>query len=317
MNIYANQTNVTDFSLTFLRLVMQLTMSTFTGSFSSFSGELYYYNPNTDIEQPSFYIYRLNDGNKLFIGTRGTIDINDVAADIAIRQIVTDKGVYLEGYYRAALFVYKYAYAFIKNHDGPIYFIGHSMGGAISTILHCLAKFDFRNSKDINTIALAPVPAISESLNKTYGDKIVTIINSDDVVPTISIANMYAFLVKYEPLIPITMFPWSFIKKTINFVLSIVYHVSSVFSQQVLEYFKLALSSALDELVSYAKKEKQFLIRYPPGAVYQLSIESPLYLNQSLINASDKLNILSLSLHAINAHDPSQYIKLLNVTLGD
>ena len=207
-------------------------MSTFSGDFSKFSGDCYYYNNITDIEQPAFYIYRLNEGNRLFIGTRGTIDMNDVASDIAIREINTNKGTYLEGYYRSALYVYKFAYSFIKNHDGPIYFIGHSMGASISTILHCLSKFDFQNTKDINTIAFAPVPSISDTLNSSYGDKIITIINSDDVVPTISIGNIYNFLIKYEPLIPLTMFPWELIKKAVNFALSIAYYVSSVFKWQ-------------------------------------------------------------------------------------
>lgn len=317
MNLYASQTNVTDFSLTFLRLVMQLTMSSFSGDFSKFSGDCYYYNPDTDIEKPSFFIYRLNEGNKLFIGTRGTIDVNDAATDVAIREINTNKGIYIEGFYRSSLYVYQYAYSYIKNHDGPIYFIGHSMGGAISTILHCLAKFDFKNTKDINTIAFAPVPAISDTLNISYGDKIVTIINSDDAVPTISIANMYKFLVKYNPFIPITKLPWNIIKDTVDFVLTLIYRFTSLFSQKVFEYFQMALNSSIDELVSYASKEKNFVIRYPPGTVFQMDIENPSYLSQSVIKAEEKLNILSFSLHAFNAHDPSQYIKLLNVTLGD
>lgn len=317
MNIYSSQTDVTDFSLTFLRLVMQLTMSTFSGDFSKFSGECYFYNPNSDIEKPSFYVYRLNEGNKLFIGTRGTIDVTDAATDVAIREINTNKGTYLEGFYKSSLYVYLFAYPFIKNHDGPIYFIGHSMGGAISTILHCLAKFDFGNTKDINTIAFAPVPAISESLNKSYGNKIVTIINSDDAVPTISIANMYEFLVKYNPFIPLSKLPWNLIKDTVDFVLTLIYRFTSLFSQKVFEYFQMALNSSIDELVSYSKKEKNFVIRYPPGTVYQLSIDRPDFLRNSIINASEKLNILSFSLHAFEGHDPSQYIKLLNVTLGD
>ena len=49
-------TNVTDFSLSFLRLVFKLTLVTFNGNFSEFSRECYYYNPNTDVEKPAFYI---------------------------------------------------------------------------------------------------------------------------------------------------------------------------------------------------------------------------------------------------------------------
>lgn len=310
-------TNVTDFSLSFLRLVFELVLITFNGDFSKFSGERYYYNPNTDVEQPAFYIYRMNEGNRLFIGTRGTHDINDATTDIEIREITTNRGTFFEGFYRSALYVYKYAYPFIKNHDGPVYFIGHSMGGGISTVLHCLAKFDFKNTKDINTIVFAPVPSISESLNKSYGDKIVTIINSDDAVPTISIGNIYALLVKYEPLIPLTKFPWTFIKDTVDTVLSIVYHFTSVFTQKIFECLQRAIRTSIDELVAYANHDKKFLIRYPPGTVYQLFIDKPSYLNQSIIDPREKLNILSLSIHAFKAHKPAQYTQLLNVTLGD
>lgn len=315
MGIYT--TNVTDFSLTFLRLVMQLTMSTFSGDFSKFSGELYYYNSTTDIEKPSFYIYRMNEGNRLFIGTRGTIDVNDAATDVAIREITTNKGVFIEGFYRSSLYVYNYSQPYIKTHEGPIYFIGHSMGGSVSTILHCLSKFEFGDTKDINTIALAPVPAISEQLNKSYGGKIVTVINSDDTVPTISIANMYEFLVKYNPFIPLADLPWKLIKSTVDFVLSLIYKFTTVFSKKVFEYFQMALNSSIDELVAYSTKEKNFVIRYPPGTVFQMEIDNPTYLSKAVVDPREKFNILSFSLHAFNAHDPSQYIKLLNATLGD
>lgn len=310
-------TNVTDFSLSFLRLVFNLTLVTFNGDFSGFNGERYYYNPNTDVEQPAFYIYRLNEGNKLFIGIRGTKDINDATTDIEIREINTNKGTYFEGFYRSALYVYQTAYAFIRNHEGPIYFIGHSMGGGIATVLHCLAKFDFGNTKDINSIVYAPVPAISESLNISYGDKIVTIINSDDAVPTISIGNIYEFLVKYNPLIPVAKYPWKFLNEAVDVVLSIAYHFTSLISQNVFESLKRAIATSVDELVAYANKDKKFVIRYPPGTVYQLSIDNPAFLHDSIIDPREKLNILSFSIHAFKAHKPAQYTKLLNVTLGD
>ena len=115
---------------------------------------------------------------------------------MAIKPIITNKGVFLRGYYKSALYIYNYAYSFIKHHNDPVYFIGHSMGASVSTVLHCISSFDFGNQKDINTITFAPVPAISEILNKTYGNKIITIINSDDIVPTISIPNIYNFLKK-------------------------------------------------------------------------------------------------------------------------
>lgn len=310
-------TNVTDFSLSFLRLVFKLVLVTFNGDFSEFSGERYYYNPNTDVEKPAFYIYKLNEGNRLFIGIRGTKDINDATTDIEIREINTNKGTFFEGFYRSALYVYQYAYAFIKNHDGPVYFIGHSMGGGISTVLHCLAKFDFGDTKDINTIVYAPVPAISESLNKSYGNKIITIVNSDDAVPTISIGNIYDFLCKYNPLIPVAKYPWNFLVSAVDSVLSIVYHLTSLLSQTVFESLKRAISTSVDELVAYANNEKRFLIRYVPGTVYQLSIDNPSYLNESIVDPREKMNILSFSIHAFKAHNPTQYTKLLNVTLGD
>ena len=309
--------DVTGFSLSFLKLVMKLVLITFNGDFSEFSGERYYYNPNTDVEQPAFYIYKLNEGNKLFIGTRGTHDINDATTDIEIREINTNKGTFFEGFYRSALYVYQTAYPFIKNHDGPVYFIGHSMGGGISTVLHCLAKFDFGNTKDINTVVFAPVPSISESLNKSYGNKIVTIVNSDDSVPTISIGNIYELLVKYEPFIPLTKFPWNLIKKAVDAVLSVVYHFTSLFTQKIYECLKRAIETSVDELVAYANHDKEFVIRYVPGTVYQLFVDHPSYLNQSIIDRREKLNILSLSLHAFKAHKPARYTELLNVTLGD
>lgn len=173
---------------------MKLTMSTFTGNFSNFIGNLYYYNSQSDIEKPSFFIFKMTECNKLFIGVKGSTNINDATINMALKPIHTNKGVYIKGYYYAALYIYNYAYLFIKKHNGSIYFIGHSMGASVSTVLHCLSNFDFFNTKEINTIAFAPAPAISEDLNKTYGNKIVTIINSEDIVPTISIPNIVNFL---------------------------------------------------------------------------------------------------------------------------
>lgn len=305
-------TQVTNFSLPFLHLVMNLTMLTFTGNFSQIDGELYYYRSETDVEMPAFYIYKMYEGNRLFIGVKGTTTAMDAATDVGLKEIYTKKGVFYQSFYRAAMFVYQYSYGFIKTHDGPVYFIGHSMGAAVSTILHCLAKYDFPTDKDINTVALAPVPTISDALNTTYGDKIVTIINGDDAVPTISIPNLYSFLCKYEPLIPVTSLPWNLIKKTVDFVLSVIYHLSTLFTQATYEYFMKAISASIDSLVQFGNNEKDFQIRYVPGTVFQISAEKQMYLNESIINVREKINILSLSIHACTGHDPSQYQKAID-----
>lgn len=313
MNLYPNQTNVTDFSLNFLRFVMELTMSTFTGNFSNFSGHLYYYNAKSYIGQPSFFIYKLNEGNKLFIGTKGSTNINDATINMAINPIITNKGVFINGYYHAALYIYNYAYSFIKKHDGPIYFIGHSMGASVSTVLHCISSFDFFNAKDINTIAFAPAPAISENLNKSYGNKIITVINSEDIVPTISIPNIVNYLRKNVKI----KIPWNFIKKIINFSLSLASCFSKTFNKKLVSSMKNALNDTINEIVNYSNNQTKNIIRYPPGTIFQFSLYNPSYINCSIIKPENKINILALTSNSIKLHDPIQYIKILDSTFGD
>lgn len=100
-------------------------------------------------------------------------------------------------------------------------------------------------------------------------------------------------------------------------VFILAHHFSKIFTENVVKYMKNALCDTIDEIVAYSKNESKLIIRYPPGTVYQFSADKVNYINCSIINPEDKINILSFSSQSMKNHDPLLYVKALNSTLGD
>ena len=300
------QTKITGFGSGLAKFCMSLFMAQMRQDFSSFSGKILFSHTESGLYEPVFHIYE-QDGARYII-TRGTSDINDFISDVEMKEINTSYGTFHTGFYKSALYIYQYAFAYIKGFTGPIYFVGHSMGGAISTLLHIIFSTELPN-QDFNCMAYAPVPTADEGLNQTYSDKIVVFVNNDDIVPTLSIPNMYYLLKKVDPLINYS--PRNVIIAIFKGIMSVVEKVTHVFTQQIYDALIKDFPDDIDSLLDYGKGAVR-TVRYPLGIVIGVSKSKSIPMDQAIIDPIADYSILRVTFTSISDHLPDNYEEAIN-----
>jgi hypothetical protein len=261
-------------------------------------------NEECKVNLPHFYGYELN--GSIFIITRGSTDKEDYVTDAEFREIPTKHGLYHSGFYAASLNIFNAAKESLSGFKGPIYICGHSYGGAVSTALNTIIRQEFPHL-DVNTIAFAPVPAISDELNRTYGDKMVSFVNNWDLVPTLSVPNIYE-RIKF---CFIKKIPSAKVTETIQTILNAIEKITHTFSDDVYKSLYNAIPSFVGGLYDYANGVQKH-VRYPPGLVYQIHAKKQTSLASSIIDATDKLNILRVHMSSITDHLPEHYTEAIN-----
>lgn len=129
----------------------------------------------------------------MFVAIRGTDSPTDWATNFnfsPIYKIISKKNVsFHSGYYKSAINILDVISMSFKKFRGPIYFVGHSYGGSVATIM-CALMLARHPERDFNAIAFGPTPCASE-LPEYIKKKIISIVLSTDVVTTLSLSNAY------------------------------------------------------------------------------------------------------------------------------
>lgn len=178
-------------NIDFIRMAMNLAKESYDGNFCIGKCLFKTEDKDNDIYQPMFYCIEYN--NNIYIVTRGSASKPDLLTDIDCKEVqkeINEKEIYFHrGFYNAAKYVFDLAFNWLTGNYKIIYFIGHSYGASVSSILCLLAKTHERlKNKKIFSMAFAPAPAMS--FCPSYIEEcIFAFINREDIVPSFSLSN--------------------------------------------------------------------------------------------------------------------------------
>lgn len=287
---------------------MHLSVAAYRDDFSAFNGTILYSNRNVDFEQPVYYVYALD--NNLWIINRGAESLYDFVSCAEFNETTTDYGTFHLGAYKSALFTLKGARSYIESFNGTIYFTGHSFGATVAPINAIICSKDYPQ-KDINGIAFAPIPMVDDTTNAKYREKLATIVNDVDLVPTLSVANLYVTL---SALVP--FFQEIDEGALVAFLEGILDDFWLFLPTDLYNALKEVIPAVADAILGYSHGEQR-LIRYPPGHVYQLVEGNPRKLQDTEIDPTKSLNALSLSIWALTEHNAGAYQTVVDEVPND
>jgi hypothetical protein len=290
--------SITGWSPSLVKLAMALSISAYSGDFSRFNGTLLYSQRDSAFEQPVFYVYKLD--SNLWIVNRGASDVFDVLTCAEFNETTTSLGTFHLGIYHAAQFTLEKSRSYIEEFEGPIYFTGHSYGGTVAPLLQVLTLAEMPN-KDLNAIGFAPMPHMDDDTSTLHKDKIASFVNNADIVPTLSVANLYVTL---RALIP---FFEEIDEDALVAELESLLDLFWIFlPTDLYNALREVIPDVADAVLGYSHGEQR-LIRYPPGHVYQLFKDEPKPLAESEVDPTKVLNALSLSVEGFRDHPQSEY----------
>lgn len=296
--------------LSLLQLGMRLSSAAYASNFVNFKGQIFSQSTISDFEKPVFYVYI--EEESLFIITRGSLSTNDYLTDAEISEISTEYGVFHKGFYNAANFVFENVQPLINSWNGPVFFVGHSYGGSVSQIMLVMSH---RTNQSINAYALsfAPMPCMNISTeNNRIQNRIFTVINNNDIVPTLSVANVhkkFAFLSKAIDKIPVDVLVEKF-----DDILRLMKLTNSADSR-LLTNLMNSVPIMIRSVQEYSKGVEK-VVRYPAGQVYKLKLNKSKTLQECKIDPEIELNKLSVHINSINDHNSDNYLKVIDQVLN-
>lgn len=280
----------------FIRMSMILALDAYTGKFRI--GKIILTSEENDLYKPIFYC--VEDFDNLFVVTRGSDALIDWVTDficVEVHQEINGKNIYFhKGFYNAANYILGKIMDILKQIKKPIYFIGHSYAGAVSTILALLTKSDhIFQDKDIYAIVFAPPPAISYCPPK-IADCIFTFINRYDFVTSFSLFNLVNTAAKNHCATKI-----------------IVNRCLKTLKSVKMEWVKYLIYAIEQNFEQITAKHEFLNVRKVKGKIYRIGNERKKRLSDYRINDSQLPNTLSMELTAFVDHLMPEYIKSFKV----
>lgn len=168
---------------------------------------LYSYLDQEDVrsDRPASALFVMEEEKIACLAIRGTATIQDVVTDI--RQAPTPfpgesntedddwtnvpsgQGVAVSGMASAAYNLYREHHAVLNElaADGyKIRLVGHSLGGAVATLLGLLVKNDMPDSGSLHVYAYGPPSCVDFGLADTMEQFVTTVVLHDDIVPRLT-----------------------------------------------------------------------------------------------------------------------------------
>lgn len=291
--------NITGFGPVLLKMAVHLAIAAYEDDFTPFTGEMLYYNKTNGFLTPVFYVYKLD--NALWIVNRGSISGDDYLTCAEFNETTNQYGTFHLGAYEAAMYTFLQVKKYIEEFDGTVYFTGHSYGATVAPILMIIAQNAFPN-KDMGAFAFGPIPMMDDVTNAKYLDKICSVVNNADLVPTLSVPNLYERLTLIVPLIK--QIDIAALNKE---VLTMVNLFSWFMSKELYDAIVRDVPEVTDALFGYAHGEVR-LVRYSPGHVYQVYQDKPKKLSLCEIDPIKDLNKLSIYPLAMTYHPDLYYM---------
>lgn len=291
-------------SLSLVKLCIQLVLCKTAHDFKKFGGDVIALKTDEEIDFPEYYVYQKDDA--LYIIILSTDSFEDIITDITFNETTNKYGTFHLGFYNSAINIYNSIQKYIKNFNGTIYFVGHSLGGSVSSVLHVITSKDYPK-KNLMTIAFAPAPAISSNIINDYKNKIFSFVNENDIVPLISTFNFLAYIRKHAgKKIVFIRYIKDIILNIIKYKLQILKN-TNIISAKI--YHKLCgtVYEMFEILSEYYKGTLKRNVRYVAGTVYQLYEDNPRHLNECEVDPSVQLNILKIGKKSFSNHRKRKY----------
>ena len=185
---------VTNFNSALLMLSLRLSAAMYIdGQLEKENIEVLYKSKNNYRHFPVFALCKKE--NSLFVVIRGSESTADWDTNFNFTQswhpLLEDHEniSFHSGFYYSAKNILSVIEECFEEHNGPIYFTGHSLGASVASCL-CAIAIDKYPNKDFNAITFGAAPSTGP-LPDVIASKIVSIVMSTDIVPTLSIANAH------------------------------------------------------------------------------------------------------------------------------
>jgi hypothetical protein len=140
-----------------------------------------------------------------------------------------------------------------------------------------------------------------------------TFVNSVDVIPTLSVGNIYGFVREEFPILSII--PKSWIVDYLRGVL-ILMDWDGYLDEFLYNLLWDLVPDLVQSLVDF-ENGKTFNVRYVVGTTYQIDSEVPKRLDECLIDPAQSLNILSASSLAVEMHHCDHYVHAIDDLIWD
>jgi hypothetical protein len=290
--------SITNWGPTLVKLAMALSAAAYDDNFNAFNGTLLYAHRNCSFEQPVFYVYSLDSA--LWIITRGSANVFDFLTCAEFNETTTDYGVFHLGAFEASLFIFQHVRDFVEAWNGPIYFTGHSYGGTTSPVLAVIFSKEYP-AKDVNSIGFATLPPMDDATSTLHKDKIATIVNEVDIVPTLSVPNIYVTLAALIPFF--AEIDEDALIAELESILDLFWFVLPT---DLFDALREVIPAVADAVLAYSHGEER-KVRYPPGHCYQLFKGQPKKLADDEVDPTKAFGAFSISIAAVEDHMHQQY----------
>lgn len=316
----------------FLRFCMDLTIYAYRGDFEHYTKDIIFKSLESKISQPAFYVLKLAKYNdSIFVVTRGAVTTYDFQTILDMSEIKTEYGTFHSGFYKAAKFVYDKVKPILQdesNKSKQVYFVGHSLGGAVSASLILL----FQN-KNYKSIVFGAPPVVDLSHSMKYENCIASFVAEHDLIPTLSVPNIAKQL---KERIPDSFTPEMLNSKDDQFHKRLINEFNKILDsfdtegvpagKEVVASLKNAAPLFIENVIQLIRDKLDKVVRFTPGCVFHITKmntdsenkQIPLRkkkLSDFKVNATDELDILSSSKSAVADHPPGSYESCLDMLI--
>ncbi|ELA42431.1 uncharacterized protein VICG_00530 [Vittaforma corneae ATCC 50505] len=191
------------------------------------------------------------DDDTLVVSFRGTLSHNDIINDLDACYTQFFNGYAHSGILKLANMFVDVELGNIKqiiteNKLKKVLFTGHSLGGAVATVIHLIVtKNNFITACEIKTAAFASPPTVSESFLDQKIENLITYNYGNDIIPRLSLGSLLDF----------------------KFLCLSVANIFTVFSKSERSIEKVV------EVHRYLKESDLYPKLYHPGTVYHIKAE--------------------------------------------
>lgn len=154
-------------------------------------------NWSSSLYQPAYIIAFDHNTNNIVISIRGTMSVQDIITDINNVNINFGDGKIHGGIHKAAKNIYNDMLETLqkltnddKYKDYGFRFVGHSLGGAVASIITHMFFNDFSSLiSKTKTYCYGSPPVFSHNIAEKWSSNIITIVNNKDIIPRLSVGE--------------------------------------------------------------------------------------------------------------------------------